>query len=379
MRLSSFITERMDAILAEWDAFASRHGPAADAMSHTALRDHAREMLQAVALDIDTAQNTAEQREKSREGASDDAIGDDAIAHTAASIHGAARHDSQFSLLQLSSEFRALRATVLRMWLPLVDALGERTVGEMIRFNEAIDQALAESIIAFSQRADQTRDLFLAVLGHDLRGPLATMSLAGDLLIRSDSGQQKVQQLGVRVRRSARLMSAMVDDLLGYTRAQLSGGLTMSPVAGDLAEACDSAVADARATYPEAAFEFDATADLVGAFDPVRMHQLLVNLMLNAAQHGARSEPIFVSARRHGTAAHVRINNQGPVIPESSLRTIFKPLVQLAAGSGEARPSGSMGLGLFIAHEIALAHGGTLEASSSETAGTTFEVTIPLE
>ncbi|HET6604216.1 MAG TPA: sensor histidine kinase [Xanthomonadaceae bacterium] len=375
MKLSSFITRHMDAILSEWDAFASQHGPAAEAMSRAALRDHAREMLQAIALDIETSQDTDEQYEKSRDSATDDG----GNAHTAATTHGAARHASQFSLLQLSSEFRALRATVLRLWLPQVDTLGARTIGEMIRFNEAIDQALAESIIAFSQRADHTQDLFLAVLGHDLRGPLASMALAGDLLIRSDPGQQKTQKLGARVGRSARLMSAMVDDLLGYTRTQLGGGMPMSPVGGDVAEACELAVADARATYPETTFELDTTADLHGAFDPVRMHQLLVNLLLNAAQYGAKGEPVLVTARRDGASAHVQVNNRGPVISESSLREIFKPLVQLAAGPGDARPTGSMGLGLFVAHEIALAHGGTLEASSSETAGTTFEVSIPLE
>jgi signal transduction histidine kinase len=376
MKLSSFITQQMDAILAEWDAFASEHGAAAAGMSRNALRDHAREMLQAIALDIETSQDSGEQYEKSRESASDgaDDVND---SNSAAAIHGAARHASQFSLLQLSSEFRALRATVLRLWLPQVDQFGARTIDDMVRFNEAIDQALAESIIAFSQRAEHTQDLFLAVLGHDLRGPLATMALAGDILMKADTSHEKTMQLGARVKRSARLMRGMADDLLGYTRTQLGSGMPMSPVDGDMAEACEAAVTDARATYPDTRFELDAASNLQGAFDPVRMHQLLVNLLLNAAQYGARDRPVVVMARRQGDSAHVQVNNRGPVITEASLREIFKPLVQIA-GTDDTPPSSSMGLGLFVAREIALAHGGMLEASSSETSGTTFEATIPL-
>jgi signal transduction histidine kinase len=375
VKLSTFIDRHMETILSEWDAFAGQHGSVSDAMSRLALRNHAREMLQAIALDIETLQNDAEQREKSRE----DASIDPGQRYTAAAIHGAARHQSNFSLLQLSSEFRALRATVLRLWLPQVDSLAGRTIEEMVRFNEAIDQALAESIVAFSERADFTQDLFLAVLGHDLRGPLATMTLAGDLLTRTGQPEQTVVELGARVKRSARVMAGMVDNLLGYTRSQLGRGMSLSPVPGDVVEACQAAIADALATYPETRFELDATAGLEGVFDPIRVHQLLINLMLNAAQYGARGEPVRIRAERDGGCARVRVNNRGAVIPESALREIFRPLVQLAADTGDERPKSSMGLGLFVAREIALAHGGTLEAASSESDGTTFTFAIPLQ
>jgi signal transduction histidine kinase len=376
MTLSLFIHQNMEAILSEWDGFASQADPAADAMSLVALRDHARAMLQAIALDIDTSQDADQQYEKSRDNAED--IGDSA--ETAATFHGAARQESQFSLLQLSSEFRALRATVLRLWLPQVDALGEQTIDEMVRFNEAIDQALAESIVAFSERAENTQDLFLAVLGHDLRGPLATMALVGELLVSAGPGRTDTLQLGARVKRSARLMSGMVDDLLGYTRTQLGKGMTTSRVNGSMAEACESAVADARATYPNTRFELDTAADLQGSFDPIRIHQLLINLLLNAAQYGTADEPVLITARRHGASVRVTVNNRGPVISESSLRDIFKPLVQLASGSDDPHAAkSSMGLGLFIAREIAHAHGGAIEAASSEAEGTTFAVTIPLD
>ena len=119
------------------------------------LRDHAEAILRSIALDIDSRQSNSEQYEKSRGNSPGEGV-----ASSAASIHGTQRHQNNFTLLQLSAEFRALRATVLRLWLPRVNALSADTIREMIRFNEGIDQALAESIVTYSARADHTRELF---------------------------------------------------------------------------------------------------------------------------------------------------------------------------------------------------------------------------
>lgn len=213
MNLATFIRSDMTEILAEWTAFAKKAAPADGAMSDLALTDHAEAILCAIAVDIETRQSKRQQYEKSQ----GDEV-DTSEKESAAAIHGRLRQASNFSLLQLSAEFRALRATVLRLWLPGVQQMSETTIHEMVRFNEAIDQALAESIVTFSARADRTRDLFLAVLGHDLRAPLATVSLVGDLLSRSLMPQEQVATLGQKAKRSAMLMSAMVTDLLGYTR-----------------------------------------------------------------------------------------------------------------------------------------------------------------
>jgi hypothetical protein len=136
MKLYRFINEHLDAILTEWVAFAHTLEPAALEMSTLALRDHAKAILQAIALDIETSQNQHQQYQKSRGMAFEPDSKE-----SAASIHGALRQASDFSLLQLSSEFRALRATVLRLWLRQVREMTDDAAQEMIRFNEAIDQA----------------------------------------------------------------------------------------------------------------------------------------------------------------------------------------------------------------------------------------------
>ncbi|AXK73193.1 sensor histidine kinase [Lysobacter sp. TY2-98] len=369
MQLSRFIHSQMDAILADWEEFARRNAPDDSHMTDLALRDHARDILYAVALDLESPQSQDEQFAKSQ-GDSDDVRGP----RTAAAIHGALRQDSDFSLLQLSAEFRALRATVLRQWLPTVGHVDDHTLDEMVRFNEAIDQALAQSIVAYSERADAARDLFLAVLGHDLRSPLATVAMIGQLLTGTGVSPEQTRQLGQRASRSARFMSHMVDDLLGYTRVQMGPGIPTSSVECDLADVVRAALADAGATYPNAHFDMQLDGDLRSHADPVRLQQLLTNLLVNAAQHGASGFPVRLEAEGQAGDLVVRVINQGRPLPTEDIERIFKPLVQLPAA--ETRTT-SLGLGLYIAREIAMAHGGTLRVTSDSEHGTIFELRMP--
>jgi signal transduction histidine kinase len=373
MHLRRFIDEHMDEIMSEWVSFARTLDSAAEEMTLLQLRDHAEAILRSIALDIDTDQSSREQYEKSR-GHAPDHAGEP----SAASVHGTQRHQSNFTLLQLSAEFRALRATVLRLWLPRVIPFGAGTINEMIRFNEAIDQALAESVVTYSARSDQTRELFLAILGHDLRAPLATINMSGALLGRRELSAAELQQIGARVRRSALVMEGMVNDLIGYTRTELGSGMPVALKPSDVNEACQSAIEDARSTFPESQFEMSSEGDLKGMFDTVRLHQLFTNLLVNAAKYGG-DEPVRVRAIGERGAIRVEVTNRGPVIPKSSWNDIFQPLVQLPNASSDERKENktSLGLGLYVAREIATLHGGSLEVHSSEDTGTTFTVILP--
>jgi signal transduction histidine kinase len=371
MRLSRFINEHTEDILTEWDAFARTLEPAANAMPDLALRDHAKQILKAIALDIESWQDAELQLQKSQGTAPENRL-----QQSAASIHGALRQASNFSLLQLSAEYRALRATVLRLWLPRVSSMSATTTQEVVRFNEAIDQALSESVVTYSARADHARDLLLAVLGHDLRSPLATMTMAGALLRHAEPEQ--VALIGTRVRRSAALMSSMVDDLLGFSQSQLVKGMPITLDAVDIKEICESEIEDASATHPDCRFVFEAAGDLKGFFDGVRLHQLVANLLVNAAQYGVSERSVIVNARGELDSVLVQVTNFGPAIPADSLQSIFQPLIQLSQGAeSDARPRTSLGLGLFVAREIATAHGGEISVESSELDGTTFTVRLP--
>ena len=373
MRLSRFISVHAKEILAEWDAFARTLFPAATGMSALALRDHAEQMLEQLAKDIDTRQSAQQQAEKSKGSVSIEADVD-----SAASTHGTVRQYSGFTLVQLVAEFRALRATVLRLWLLHIVEVNEDVSYDMVRFNEAIDQALAESVVTFSDQTARARDTFLAILGHDLRSPLSAMALAGQYLKNAAVGTEPTRKVGARIVRSAAAMSSMVNDLLEYGRSQLGGEMPIKRRWLDLKEICQGARDDAAAAYPDHAFELQLLGELSGLFDGDRLKQVFSNLLNNAAQHGSSEKPILMVARGEREAVTVEVRNFGRVIPSESLRAIFDPLVQLAVQAPkEGQFSTSTGLGLFIAREITVGHGGTITAESSAQFGTLFSVRLP--
>ena len=374
MHLHLFIEQHMDEIMVEWVSFARTLDSATEEMTLLQLRDHAEAILRSIALDIDSHQSSREQYEKSRGNSPGEGAGS-----SAASIHGTQRHQSNFTLLQLSAEFRALRATMLRLWLPRVSALSADTIREMIRFNEGIDQALAESIGTYSARSDHTHELFLAILGHDLRAPLATLTASGDLLARPELPAAEVQRAGARVRRSALLMSSMVNDLIGYTRTELGRGMPITLALADVGAVCRSAIEDAHSTFPDSRFDLSSEGELSGMYDSVRLHQLFTNLFVNAAKYGAAGEPVRVRAVGDADVICVDVNNRGSEIPQSAWREIFQPLVRLSSGSSEEHKDRqtSLGLGLYVAREVATLHGGSIEVRSTREDGTTFIVCLP--
>jgi signal transduction histidine kinase len=373
LKLDRFLTEHIEDIIAEWEAFAVTLEPTAT-LSNLALRGHARAMLQAIARAIGTSQDPEQQYQKSRGNAPHSTE----EGQSAASSHGGHRQANDFSLLQLCAEFRALRATVLRLWLPRLGEMTPEASDQMVRFNEAVDQALAESVVTYSSKADQTRELFLAILGHDLRMPLFSMRLAGENLKKPTISAAQIAATGDRIRSSTRLMNSMVADLLGYTRTQLGSGMPIVPAMVDVRTVCESALEDAKAAHPESLLELQATGNTTGTFDGVRLHQLFANLLFNAAQYGDRDKPVVLGVHGDAFGITVQVTNQGPQIPAESLSAIFKPLVQLPDGGvQDERPRTSLGLGLFVAREIAEAHGGTIEVLSDAGQGTVFTVRIP--
>jgi len=374
MRLSQFITEHLEEILAEWEAFAMSLNATGQPMTPLALRDHASQILRAIAEDIESNQTDLEQTYKSKGFAP---IAE--ATRTAAMTHGALRFLSGFDLRQLASEFRALRASVLRLWLKR-GATGETAFYQMTRFNEAIDQALAESIANYSNEVARSRDTFLAILGHDLRSPLSAIANSGLYLgspglLPSGAALDAVR----RINRGAMRMSSMIKDLLEYTRTRLGRAIPVSLEAVSMEQICRIAYDEIRAAHPERMFQIKTSGDLEGRFDSERLQQVLSNLLNNAVQHGARDEPIVLSASGEADRITVQVKNYGRPIPPDQLQVIFNPLVQIPSAlvDEDSAASGSLGLGLYIAHEIVAMHGGTIVAESSKQGGTVFSASLP--
>jgi signal transduction histidine kinase len=365
----SFIIEHIEEILAEWDAFASTQSPAADTMDLTALRDHAKQMLETIARDIETSQSPEQQALKSK------GLGPSAAGHSAAAAHGALRQQVGFDLGQLVAEFRALRASVLRIWLASERYGDKPTANEIARFNEAIDQALAESIETYSAELARSRDTFLGILGHDLRTPLAAMWGAVEILAKSKNDGNRASAYGA-ANRSLAAMGAMIRDLLDFTRTRLGKGIPVAPDTADLEQVCKASIAEMTLAHPSSTYELACQGRMDALFDRERMHQVVSNLLGNAVQHGEPGAPVRILAGVEEHTIWLKVTNRGPQIPEAMLQTIFDPLVQAAPEDASPRRATNMGLGLFIAREIVHAHGGTI-AAESEPTGTTFAVRFP--
>ena len=368
--MTSFIIDHLEEILVEWEAFAGTLSPAADTMDVAALRDHAKQMLEAIARDIETAQSPEQQELKSK------GLKPEAPGHSAAAAHGALRQQVGFDLGQLVAEFRALRASVLRIWLASKRYGDAPTANEIARFNEAIDQALAESVATYSRELGRSRDTFLGILGHDLRTPLGAMWGAVEILAKSKSEGSRASAYDA-ANRSLVAMGAMIRDLLDFTRTRLGKGIPIAPAAADLEQVCKASIAEMKLAYPNSAYDLSCEGRMDALFDRERMHQVVSNLLGNAVQHGDAASAIVVRADVDDQMMRLEVTNRGPIIPESLLHNIFDPLVQAAPAMGSPRRPTNMGLGLFIAREIVKAHGGTISACSSKSAGTTFSVRFP--
>ena len=373
MRLADFIAANLEPILAEWEAFARTHVPAGEVMDVAALRDHAADILKAVAADLRRPQTERERAEKAK----GDAEPLPGAADTAAETHGALRAESGFTLGQMVSEFRALRASVIRLWRAAGGPPGATAVEDVTRFNEAIDQALAESLTRYARDLEHSKEMFLAILGHDLRTPLgAIMMSATGLLMSRDLGQPQ-QGAVSRILTSGTRIKGMVNDLLDFTRTRLGAGIPLACAEMDLAEVGRQVVEEVAAYHPGSDLRFEASGPVRGSWDGARVGQALSNLVGNAVQHGSPETPVAVVARGTADEVAVAVHNRGPAIPPARLHQIFSPLKRIARGAPQPHDSGSLGLGLYIASEIVKGHGGRIDVESSEAGGTTFTVHLP--
>jgi len=369
MRLAEFILNRMESILVEWEAFAGTLLPAARDMTPLALRDHAHSILEAIAKDLTTPQTREAQSQKSKgqtptvEGAPE----------TAAQTHAVLRAVSGFDINQLVAEYRALRATVLRLWIDTM-SLEALDMEDVIRFNEAIDQAVAESVGHFHAYVERGRNLLLGMLGHDMRSPLNTIVLTASHLAALNAGEQ-VSQAAARLIRSGTSMQALLDDLVDFNRTKLGLGLEVTPSDIDLASVVADEVEQLRGAHPRQRIELEATGDTRGRWDGSRLQQLLRNLVSNAIKYGTPNTPVRVALRGEEADVRLEVTNSGPPIDPSALNGIFDPLTRGSGPTDSHYGRDGLGLGLFIVREIAKAHGGAVEARSDGE--TTLALRLP--
>lgn len=369
-RLSTFIREHTEEILGEWETFA-RGLPKGGAMDVLALRDHAKEMLVVIAHDLETPQTHRQQAEKAT-GQSD---AGERKTPTAAQEHGAGRAESGFTVGQMVSEFRALRASVMRLWRRHFSEFNETDAEDIIRFNEAIDQAIAESVVRYTDEIGQSKERFLAILGHDLRTPLSAIITSTKFMLDTSELGEPHLTLVTRIASSARRMNQMVADLLEFTRTRFGDTIPVVRVETDMRRLVHDVVAEVAASYPSTTVRIETSGELRGQWDADRLTQAFTNLIANAVHHGSNKSPINVAAHGEANEVTVSVQNDGPMIPKKQLDRIFDAMKHVGADGATDRRH--LGLGLYIVDKIVAAHGGRIDVRSSREAGTTFTVHLP--
>jgi signal transduction histidine kinase len=371
-RLADFIRQNQAAIIDEWVRFARTRSPASDGMSKLALEDHIVDILSFVATDLESAQTPREQLDKSH-GMSD---GAGPFRHTAAEVHAALRLADGFDIDQMVSEYRALRASVVKQWAAGHNTLAHTDVDDLTRFNEAIDQAVTESVAHYTKTIDNSRNLFLGVLGHDLRNPIGAASMAAQRIERWGMTDPKQAKIVSELVKTTERATRILNDLLDLTRSSFGTDIPIARAKTDMAKLCETIADELRSINETRLVKVKHEGDSVGNWDAARMGQVLSNLMNNAIQYSDSSSP--VTATISGNDPHMvtlNVHNFGPPIPIESQRAIFQS--GMRGQINDASEQTHLGLGLYIARLIVEAHGGEIAVSSDEKKGTTFTVQLP--
>ncbi len=216
------------------------------------------------------------------------------------------------------------------------------------------------------------RELLLVTLGHDLRNPLTAIQIGAGLLLRRGHLGASDSSTAQRVLASAGRISAMVEQLLDFTRIRVSGTLRCARRPGNLGILAAKAVDEIETEYSKRVIELTTEGDLDGIWDVDRLGQMVRHLASNAITHSEGSSPVAIRIKGHGEAVELTVHNFGRPIKAEEIEGIFRPLRR----SSQVTLSG-LGLGLFVVHEIVRAHGGTMHVSSSAEAGTLFSVDLP--
>jgi signal transduction histidine kinase len=374
VRLADFILANVEPILGQWEAYARSIWPAGATADVAEVRDDAEDFLRATAIDIRSGQASVDRAGKSK--------------------------DTGFDLRVVIAEYRALRASVLRLWResdPTPD-LGD--VDDLTRFNETIDQSIAHAAGSHVQRVERDRalalaseqasrkeaeaanranDMFLTLLSHEMRTPLNAIGLWLSILRQENAGEKHFQEGLDVIERNTRAQVKLIDDVLEMSRIA-SGKLRMEISACELADVITAGVNAVRPAAEAGGITINVQLDpsaSAALCDRVRIQQVVSNLVSNAVKFTPRGGRVDVTLSRDQSSTQIQVSDDGQGISAELLPLVFDRFRQ--ADSSTRRRFGGLGLGLSIVKRVVEAHGGTVEATSpGEGRGSTFSVRLPI-
>jgi signal transduction histidine kinase len=370
MRVAEFIRTHPDEIESAWETFAKALSSFDPDLSVWTLRDQLREILLAIADDMESPQSQEEQAEKSK----GEKIRGGALDRISA-LHARMRLDSGFNLEQAISEYRALRSSILYLWVRTQPTDDDVVLYEVTRFNETIDQAIAEIIKRYADRSERYSDVFLGILAHEVRNPLNVIKLSVQALEAGPLAEAPSRRVGQRILRGVASIDRLMKDLSILVRSRMRVPLPLALANADLGEICEQTLEEVKASHSDTVFELEKLGDLNGKWDRERLGEVIFNLVVNAVIH-ASAKQVHITAEGQGPDVLLRVANQGAPIPPDMQDSIFDPFVHTKAASSTSAKRG-LGLGLFIVKEIVTGHEGMVEVASTESEGTIFTVRLP--
>ena len=347
-KLSQLLRVERDAIVAEW-IHRVREVPDATDMPAPVLMNNVPQIIDEIAECLD-------KRGACRPGL-------DALP----TLHALDRYKIGFDIRSVLAEYRILRQVILES---IRDLPADRV--EEAFLHDLLDRAIGDGVEHFAFERDRAREIFVGMLGHDLRNPLGAISMAAQALLQDADRLDPIhRRLAKRILGSATRIERMADDLLDFTRGRIGGGVPIAVQPVDLGEIIRDVTEEFNEAFPDRTVRAEVDGDdLAGEWDRDRLAQVVSNLIANALEHG--DDPIEATARGENGKVLIEVRNHGE-LPADAVGRVFDPFVSLAPARQGRR---GLGLGLYIVREIARAHGGTVEASSGD--GTTaFRVILP--
>lgn len=348
--LAQFLRDSRETVVAAWLTQIEKL-PSAAGKPWGLLRDHIPDILDQLAAALEQGETN--------DGALDRLAGE----------HAALRFRTGYDLRQVVLEYQALRQTILTLYAqsqpPYTSTL--RPVTSMDR---SLDEAIGDAVDRFMDERDKARDVFVGILGHDLRTPLQTISIAADLFLgRQDVLPPPFVAAATSAKRAAHRMERMIEDLLDFARGRLGGGIPITPTDANLRAVARGIVDELAAGHPDRSIACLAVAsgDFDGQWDAPRIGQAISNLVANAIEHGG--DPIEVETLDQGEHVRVEVRNAG-TIPDEIRPTLLQPFHRGKSGTG-------LGLGLYVVDEIARAHGGRVDIESTPERGTRVSLVLP--
>jgi signal transduction histidine kinase len=350
--VADFLRREKDRLVDLWEQEARSELPALQHMSRPVLLDHLYELIDSLAAWIEGRPAEAD-------------VGFQALIEG----HALQRLGYGVGLETLMREYGKLRYVVLR------ELLAENPPpASLILLHEGMDRAIGVAIDRYAQRREEVRGRFISILGHDLRDPLSTVKISADIMGHSDKLPAELKLVITRIARATERMQRMISEVLDFARGHLGGGIPANPTLNDMGDICRHVVDEQGAVHADRTIAIATSGDLRGPFDRDRVTQAIANLVANGLEHGSGDVEVVACETADHHHVITTVTSHGKPIPPDVLPRLFDPF---ARGDASISRRG-LGLGLYIVHQIALAHGATVEVASDPSA-TSFTITWPRE